>query len=67
MIWREIIMDGVEQGQFNCIDPALAARGLLGTLNWTITWYDPNGRLNPTELADHLSNIFVNGLYVRDQ
>lgn len=66
-IWRDIIAEGVEQGQFNCKDPALAARGLLGTLNWTITWFNPKGKLNPTELADHLSNIFLNGLYVRNQ
>ena len=66
-IWREIIQEGVDAGHFNADDPAQVTRTLLGTLNWTITWYNPDGSLSPAEIADQSANIFLNGLLPREQ
>lgn len=35
--------------------------GLLNLLNWTIEWYQPGGELTPDELAEILSELFLNG------
>jgi len=64
-LWRAIIQEGMDQRVFRCADPALAARYLLGVLNWTITWYRPDGALTPLELAGQFTDLFLNGLLVR--
>jgi TetR/AcrR family transcriptional regulator, cholesterol catabolism regulator len=64
-IWRDLIHEGKEAGLFNCPDPALASRALLGVLNWTITWYRHDGPLTATEIADQFAELFLEGLLTR--
>jgi AcrR family transcriptional regulator len=65
-LWREMIKEGMNSGKFCCTyDPALAARALLGVLNWTITWYRSDGSLSIEQIADYVSAIFLNGLLCR--
>ena len=62
MLWREVLEEGVRAKLFKCDDPALTARAILGIMNWTITWYHPNGSLEIDEIADHYSHLLLNGL-----
>ena len=64
-LWRDLIKDGHDQGSFSCTDPALASRFVLGVLNWSITWYRPDGPLSPPEIADQFAEMFLKGLLVR--
>ncbi|KPQ21652.1 MAG: transcriptional regulator, TetR family [Rhodobacteraceae bacterium HLUCCA24] len=34
---------------------------LLGILNWTDSWYRPDGSIAPAELADHATRVFLDG------
>lgn len=34
---------------------------LIGMLNWTDTWYNPNGAITPEELIDRTTDLFLNG------
>ena len=61
-LWRQVLVEGVGAKLFKCDNPALTARAILGILNWTITWYRPNGSLEITEIADQYSNLLLNGL-----
>lgn len=61
-MWRVLIQEGVESGVFVCEDVALTVRGLMGVMNWTITWYRPGGKLEIDEISDHFANVFLNGL-----
>jgi len=61
-LWRDVLTEGVAAKIFKCDNPALSARAILGILNWTITWYRPNGPLEIDEIADHYSNLLLNGL-----
>ncbi len=61
-LWREAVEDGVRAGLFACSDAALAVRALMGTLNWTLTWYRPNGLLTIEQIADQYANLLLNGL-----
>jgi hypothetical protein len=35
--------------------------GLLNLLNWSMAWWDPEGELSPGDLADVLSDLYLNG------
>ncbi|HET9912964.1 MAG TPA: TetR/AcrR family transcriptional regulator [Anaerolineales bacterium] len=61
-LWRNVLEEGVAAKLFKCEDPALSTRAILGVMNWTLTWYRPNGSLGIDEIADHYSNLLLNGL-----
>jgi AcrR family transcriptional regulator len=61
-LWRDVLQEGVATKLFKCEDPALSTRAILGVMNWTITWYHPNGDLTIDEIADEYSNLLLNGL-----
>lgn len=61
-LWRNLIEEGVQNGEFCCTDSAMTARALLGALNWFITWYRPDGPLNPTQISQIFTVLFLNGL-----
>lgn len=65
-LWRDLINEGVDGGLYSCADPALAARYLLGVMNWTITWYRPDGSLSPDSIAGQFADMFLRGLFVRE-
>jgi AcrR family transcriptional regulator len=64
-LWRDMLQEGIDQGVFFCNDAALAARYLLGVLNWTITWYRPDGVLDPESLSTQFAELYLNGLLTR--
>lgn len=64
-LWRNLIEQGLEQKVFFCSDPALATRAMLGVMNWTITWYHPDGVLSPDEIASQYASLFLHGLMIR--
>lgn len=61
-LWRDVFDDGVRDGLFNCSDSALAVRALMGILNWTLTWYRPDGAFSIEQVADQYTNLLLNGL-----
>lgn len=63
-LWRDVISEGVAADVFQCSDPALTVRGLLGLLNWTLTWYRPKGDLSIEQIADQYVDLLYHGLLV---
>jgi len=61
-LWRGVLSDGVRSRKFVCEDVSVATRAILGILNWTITWYRPNGDLTIKQIADQYANLLLNGL-----
>lgn len=61
-LWKEVLADGVKVKLFKCDDPALATRALLGIMNWTMTWFNPEGPLTIEQIADQYSKMMLNGL-----
>lgn len=66
-LWRALIQEGIDSGVFCCVEPGLAARSLLGVMNWTITWYRADGPLSAEEIAEEYWNFFMRGLLIRDE
>jgi AcrR family transcriptional regulator len=61
-LWRDLIQEGVDTGVFHSVDPAMTARALLGVMNWTITWYRPDGRYSSGQISDNFAALFLDGL-----
>jgi len=61
-IWRDVVNEGVQAGVFSCTDTGLAVRALMGVMNWTLTWYRPDGHKSIEKIADQYADLFFNGL-----
>jgi AcrR family transcriptional regulator len=65
-IWRNLIIEGIQNQTFSCGDPALATRALLGVMNWTVTWFRSDGPLSAGEIADQITDLYLLGLTARE-
>lgn len=61
-LWRDVLAEGVENKLFRCDDIGLTVRALLGLMNWTITWYSPDGGKSIRQIANDYSDLLLNGL-----
>jgi AcrR family transcriptional regulator len=59
---RRLVAAGLRSGEFFAADPALAARAILGALNSTIAWFNPQGPLSTEELAENFATFLIHGL-----
>ncbi len=62
---RQLIAAGSRSGEFVSCDPALAARAMLGALNWSVRWFNPEGPLTAAEIAEDLADYLIRGLLAR--
>ncbi len=63
-LWRDLIIEGRQQGVFTNIDPSLTGRAILGVMNWSVTWYRSNGPRSAKEIADLYADLLLHGLLV---
>jgi hypothetical protein len=59
---RKIIQLGIDEGDFDEIDTKYAVITLLSAMNAIVEWYNPNGPLQPNEVADRLYNFIGKAL-----
>ena len=59
---KGLIEEGVREGVFRVEDSDLAAKFVLGALNWVYQWYRPGGRLGPEELAQGFCPLVLGAL-----
>ena len=62
---RQLIAAGVRSGEFLPCDTALAARSILGALNWSVLWFRPDGALTAAEIAEGLAAYLIRGLLTK--
>jgi AcrR family transcriptional regulator len=62
---RHLVAAGVRSGEFVPCDPALAARALLGALNWSVQWFNPEGPLTATEIGEGFADYLIRGLLAK--
>ncbi len=65
-LWRALIVEGQQAGAFHAEDPSLAAKALLGMINWLVMWYRPSGRLSPEEIGDYFARVALRSLVRAD-
>jgi AcrR family transcriptional regulator len=64
-LWRTIIEEGVATGDFECADPNLASKALLGMMNWLVTWFRRDGPQSVEEIGQSFADLALNGLVHR--
>ena len=62
---RNLIVAGMRSGEFVPCDPALAVRAILGGLNWSVQWFNPEGPLTAAEIAERFADYLIRGLLAR--
>lgn len=63
-LWKDVIIEGQEQGKFAVVDPALTIKAILGMMNWTVTWYRSDGPRSAREIANLYADLLLNGLVI---
>jgi AcrR family transcriptional regulator len=61
-LWRDVLNEGVRTNVFDLKDTGLAVRALMGVMNWTLTWYHPDGKKSIEQIADEYSDFILKGM-----
>ncbi|HEY6551877.1 MAG TPA: TetR/AcrR family transcriptional regulator [Vicinamibacteria bacterium] len=59
---RALIEEGMDQGMFRRADPKVASLALLGSVNWTVKWFRPEGGKSAREIGRQIAEMMVRGL-----
>ena len=61
--WRQLLTQARDAGELRAdIDVPSVANVLIGTINWAIEWYQPDGRLDLTTLSTQFTTVIFDGL-----
>lgn len=64
--WDDLLVAARDAGVLRSdLDLSAARMLILGALNWTAEWYQPAGRLTPTEIGAQATAIVLDGLAPR--
>ncbi|MCB9834265.1 MAG: TetR/AcrR family transcriptional regulator [Planctomycetes bacterium] len=59
---RRILREGVAEGSFVPCDEKVAAMAILGSVNWTVRWFRPDGPASADEIGRAFAGQLVRGL-----
>jgi AcrR family transcriptional regulator len=58
----KLIIAGNESGEFAVKNPGVCSMVIVGALNWTLQWVQPDGVLNPKAVAQEIAATLLNGI-----
>ena len=61
-IVRDVLEQGMREGQFRRDDASLLTLMIFGMCNWSWTWYRPEGRQSPEQIAALFTRSVLHGL-----
>ena len=61
LLFRHILEEGIESGEFVEQDVGLAVKAILGMSNSVVRWYRPGGAHTPEEIGAELAQFVVRG------
>jgi TetR/AcrR family transcriptional regulator, cholesterol catabolism regulator len=62
---RRLIADGIRAGELVDMPPAIVARAMLGAMNWTVTWFRPEGSETAVAVGEAIARFLVRGIATR--
>lgn len=62
---RDLIQEGIDQGELEALDVAMAGRLILSSINWLQRWYKPDGALSAVEIVQSYSEMVFKGMLKR--
>jgi TetR/AcrR family transcriptional regulator, cholesterol catabolism regulator len=60
--FRNIIKEGISNGEFKNVDEKFAVMTILSSINWIHNWYKPSGKMKSVEIADNFSKLLIEGI-----
>ncbi|HWM93098.1 MAG TPA: TetR/AcrR family transcriptional regulator [Thermoanaerobaculia bacterium] len=66
-IVRRMIEEGMSAGVFRQVDSKVAALALLGSVNWTVKWFRPEGGKSAREIGRQIAGMMVEGLIAPEE
>ncbi|MGI8589289.1 MAG: TetR/AcrR family transcriptional regulator [Chloroflexia bacterium] len=61
-LFRCVIQDGIDAGEFPGADARMGARLVLSAGNWLYQWFHPDGTLSAEAVADQMADMIIAGL-----
>jgi len=61
-LFHTVLQNGIAAGAFRPVDVPITVKSILGANNWVTVWYRDGGRLTGEQIAEQISDLFVNGL-----
>ncbi|WP_273793321.1 TetR/AcrR family transcriptional regulator [Brucella anthropi] len=64
-LFKQVIRDGIDDGSIREVDVSIAAKAVLGAINWLSIWYQPRSAETENDkiaLAKEIVGIQINGL-----
>lgn len=62
-----IVREGIEDGLFRQVEIGVAVKAILGAVNWTVKWYQPQGSNTSSEIGSEIAQLLVRGLLATDK
>ena len=62
---RRLVADGIKAGELVDMDPAIVTRAMLGAMNWTVTWFRPEGASSAADVSGVISRFLIRGVALR--
>lgn len=59
---RDLVKEGIANGEFNDVDPGTAGRLILSGINWMHRWYDPEKGATAEQIVDQYADIILGGM-----
>lgn len=66
-IFRDILQEGIDTGEFACPDVGLVTRMMLSATTGVARWYRPDGLFTPESIAKAFGDTLIEGLRERGQ
>ena len=60
--YTNLVEEGHEEGIFKNIDTKFVVLTLFSAMNWIFDFYKPSGKMQPKEIAGHVTDLILNGL-----
>ena len=54
-----LLEKGIASGEFHLEDARIAALSIGGMVSWSYVWYRPQGRLNLSDVAEHMTRLIL--------
>lgn len=58
----QIVREGVDDGLFRQVQTGVVVKAILGAVNWTVKWYQPQGSSTSEEIGGEFAQLLVGGL-----
>jgi len=59
---RTMVETGIRNRELAATDAAIVTRAMMGAVNWTATWFRPDGAATPERVGDTIASFLVRGL-----